>query len=122
MKIEYVGRGFAVDEVVQQYAEEKLRKMQKFLDDPVDVHVALEIEGHVHVADVHVSHRFGALHSRVTAPQLLDAINAAGDHLATQAERTRKKFMDRRRRARRAEVAPTPASEGAAAPAVAPEA
>jgi ribosomal subunit interface protein len=119
MIIEYVGRGSTVDDQVRSYTEEKLRKMLKFLDEPVDVHVALDAEGHDHAAEIHVGHRFGALHSRVSAPLLLDAINAACDALETQAERARKKFMDRRRRAQRAagEVGAVtePGSEAAAA-------
>lgn len=103
MKIEYVGRGYTVDEATRQYTEEKLRKALKFLDEPVEAHVALVVEKHEAVAELHLNHRFGALHSRETAPQMLDAINAACDHLETQAERARKKFMDRRRRARREE-------------------
>jgi putative sigma-54 modulation protein len=102
MIIEYVGRGSTVvDEQVRGYAAEKLRKMLKFLDEPVDVHVALVDEGHEQVAEVHVNHRFGRLHTRASAPLLLDAINAAGDALETQAERARKKQTDRRRRAQR---------------------
>jgi putative sigma-54 modulation protein len=122
MKIEYVGRGYTVDEQVRSYSEAKLGKMLKFLDDPVDVHVALAVEGHEQVAEIHVSHRFGTLHSRDGAPQMLDAINAACDHLETQAERARKKFMDRRRRAQRAEDGASATLDAGASEAIASEA
>jgi ribosomal subunit interface protein len=117
MIIEYVGRGnLVVDEPVRSYTLEKLRKMLKFLDEPVDVHVALADEGHEQAAEIHVGHRFGSLHARASAPLLLDAINAACDALETQAGRARKKLVERRRRAPRPGAAATPAPAAAEAP------
>jgi putative sigma-54 modulation protein len=104
MKIEYLAKSYALDEQARHYTEEKLKKLLKFLDEPVEAHVTMETEKHHFVADLVVNHRFGTLQARETADQMLDAINLAVDKLETQAERARKKFKDRRRRAQRQET------------------
>ena len=117
MVIEYAARGFSLDDSVRQYLEGKLRKVLRFLDEPIDVHAALETEAHLSVADLHVTHRFGALHARASAGQMLDAVNLAVDNLETQAQRAHEKFMARRRRGERAETAAAAAAAAGAEPA-----
>lgn len=102
MKIEYVARGYSPDDQVRRFTEDKLKKVLKFLEEPVEVQVAFETEKHHAIADFQVSHRFGSLQARETAPQMLDAVNTAVDKLQTQAERNRKKHKDKKRRAQRA--------------------
>jgi putative sigma-54 modulation protein len=101
MKIEYLARNTALDDQVRSYAEEKLKKLSKFLDEPLESRVTVEAEKHHYSAEVQVLHRHGTHLARETADQLLDAINAAVDKVATQAERGRNKHKDRRRRAQR---------------------
>jgi putative sigma-54 modulation protein len=103
MKIEYFARNYTIDEQVRHYAEEKLRKLSKFLAEPAEARLTLETEKHHFVAEVQVSHRHGTLVARESAAQMLDAVNLAVDKVETQAERTRKKHKDRRRRAQRQE-------------------
>jgi putative sigma-54 modulation protein len=103
MRIDYVARGYHPDDSVRRYAEDKLKKVLKFLDEPVEVHASLETEKHHAIADFQVTHRHGTLQARESADQMLDAINLVVDKLETQAERSRKKHMDKRRRAQRAE-------------------
>ena len=115
MVIEYVGRGFSADGSVRGYLERKLRKVLRFLDEPIEVRVVLEPEGHETVAEIHVSHRFGTPHTREAAAQVLDAVNLAVDNLETQAQRAHERFIDRRRRGDRAETAEGSAAQPAGA-------
>ena len=103
MKIEYFARNATIDDQVRRYAEEKLRKLAKFLDDPeeAEARLTLEHEKHHFVAEVQLSHRHVTLVAKETANQLLDAVNLAVDKVETQAERSRKKHKERRRRAQR---------------------
>ncbi len=106
MKIEYFARNATIDDQVRRYAEEKLRKLAKFLDDPeeAEARLTLEHEKHHFVAEVQLSHRHGTLVAKETANQLLDAVNLAVDKVETQAERSRKKHKEKRRRAQRHET------------------
>ena len=98
MNFEYVGRSFQVDSQVRAYAEEKLDKAMKFLEEPVEVRVTLEVEKHRQIADIHVSHRHGTIQATEETDNMYEAMNLAADKVEKQARRARKKQVDRRRR------------------------
>ncbi len=98
MNVEYVGRHVRLNDEIREFAERKLRKAIKFLEEPIEVRITLEEEKHREIVEVHIAHRFGVLQAREETDTLLDALNLAIDKLETQAQRSRQKFMDRRRR------------------------
>jgi len=101
MKIAVTGRHIQPDQRTKDYAYEKLAKLEPFVEDPVEVRVLLESEKNRQVAEVHVTHRFGSMVAREEAEIMLDAVNHAAEKIVKQARRSRKKFMDKRRRADR---------------------
>lgn len=99
MNIEYVGRGYHVEDRDRRFCEDKLGKIARFLEEPAEVRVTLEVEKYRHVADLHVAHRHGILQAtEETAGDMHEAINAAVEKLEKQARRSRKKLTDRKRR------------------------
>lgn len=104
MNIDYVGRNYQLDERVRDFTEDKLKKVTKFLEEPIEARITLEVEKHRHVAELHVAHRHGVLQATEETPDMYDAINLAIDKVEKQARRARKKFMDTRRRAQRSTV------------------
>lgn len=98
MNIEFIARNTKIDDQVRDFAGEKLRKVVKFLEEPVEVRVTLEHEKHRHIADLHIAHRLGVIQSREEMGEIYDAINLAVDKAEKQARRSRKKIVDRRRR------------------------
>ncbi len=102
MNIETIGRNFHLDERVRAHAAEKLDKLVKFLDEPIEVRVTLEIEKHRHRAEVHVAHRLGVLTAaEETDGTMFDALNLAAEKIEQQARRTHRRLVDRRRRGER---------------------
>ncbi len=101
MKIEFTGRHFHVGDRAKKFTESKLAKLKKFLDEPVEVHVILEIEKRRQIAEFHVSHRHGVLQATEESEHMREAIHAGVEKIEKQARRSRKKFMDQRRRAQR---------------------
>ena len=102
MNIEYVGRNYAVDDSVRTYVEGKLgKKVNKFVQEPIDIRVTLETEKHRHIADLHVAHKHGVLQATEETGDMYDAINMAVDKVEKQARRSKKKAIDKRRRADR---------------------
>jgi putative sigma-54 modulation protein len=101
MNIEYIGRNYQIEDRVRTFTEDKLRKATKFLDEPIDVRVTLELERHRHIAELHLTHRHGLVQATEETSQMLDAINMAVDKVEKQARRARKKHMARRRRSQR---------------------
>lgn len=102
MNIEFVGRNFEIDDRVRGYAEGKLGKVTKFVQEPVEIRVTLESEKHRNIADLHVSHRHGVLKATEETADIYEAINQAVDKVEKQARRSKNRAVDRRRRAGRA--------------------
>ncbi len=102
MNIEYVGRNFEVDDNVRKFTEGKLaKKVTKFVGDPVEIRVILETEKHRNIADLHVAHKHGVLQATEETGDMYEAINMAVDKVEKQARRSKKKSIDKRRRADR---------------------
>ncbi len=101
MHIEFVTRSYQLDDRIRSFTSDKLRKVIKFLDEPVEVRVILEQEKHRHIAELHLAHRFGAIQATEAMDNMYDAVNLAVDKAEKQARRARKKFMDKRRKADR---------------------
>ena len=99
MKIEIIGRNVPVEDRVRQFSEQKLRKLAKFLEEPAEARVTLHQERHLHVAELHVTHRLGPLQATEQSEgNLLDAIHLAVEKLESQARRARQKRVGKRRR------------------------
>lgn len=101
MKIEYTGRNYPIDDRLRAYTEQKLGKLDKFLQEPVEVRVILETEKRRQIAEVHVHHRLGVLQATEETEDMYDAVNLAIDKVEKQARRSTRKMIDKRRRADR---------------------
>ncbi len=98
MKIDYVARHFRLEEKTRNYADKKLTKATKFLEEPIEIRVILDEIKHRKLAEIHASHRFGVLQAAEETDTLEDAINLAVDKIEKQARRSRKKAKGRKRR------------------------
>ena len=101
MNIEYVGKQFDLSESIRDFTEGKLAKLERFVEDPVEVRVTLTSDKLRQLADVHVSHRFGVFQANDESEHMGDSILGAIDKIVKQARRSRRKFLDKRRRADR---------------------
>lgn len=102
MKTEIIGRNFQVDDRLRAYVEQKLHKLEKFLEEPAEVRVTLIAEKHTHVAELHVAHRAGVLQATEQTDgkfQFQDAVLRVVDRVEEQARRAHQKAVDKRRRA-----------------------
>lgn len=101
MQIDFTGRHYQLDDSIREFAEKRLHKLGKFVEEPVGIQMVLETEKNRQIAELHVSHRMGSLKATEVADEMRDAVYAAIEKAEKQARRSRKKFMDKRRRARR---------------------
>jgi putative sigma-54 modulation protein len=101
MNIDFVAHSVQLDDSIRDYTEGKLNKLTKFLDEPIEIRVSLSQERHRCLADLRVAHRFGLIQATEETDDVRDAINLAVDKAGKQARRSRKKFMDKRRKADR---------------------
>ena len=63
MNIDITGRQIEVTPALRDFAEDKLRKLTKLLDEPLDIHIVLAIEKHRHMAEIQVKSRSGIFSS-----------------------------------------------------------
>jgi putative sigma-54 modulation protein len=98
MNVEYVARNFELRDEIRDYTERKLAKIKRFAEEPVEIRVILEQEKHRHIAEITLSHRHGTIQATEQTEQMTDAINLAVDKVEKQARRSRKKYMDQRRK------------------------
>ena len=99
MKTEIIGRNVQVDDRLREYVEQKLHKLEKFLEDPIEMRVTLTAEKHTQVAELHVSHRLGVLQgTEETDGNFRDAVHRVIDRVEEQARRAHQKVVDKRRR------------------------
>jgi putative sigma-54 modulation protein len=99
MTIEIIGRNVQIDDRLRHFAEKKLQKLGKFLEEPVEIRVTLAVEKHLQVAELHASHRLGVLKATETTDgNFQDAINRLLDRAEQQARRSHDKVVDKRRR------------------------
>jgi putative sigma-54 modulation protein len=99
MNIEFLGRNYEIDDRIREHTAEKLERVLKFLDEPIEIHVTLETQKHENTAEIHLDHRHGTVHTQETSLQMEESINGAIDKAEKQVRRAKEKFVDKRRRA-----------------------
>jgi putative sigma-54 modulation protein len=116
MDIQVSFRHIEPTESLRIYAQEKLSKLRKYLDTPIEAHIVLEVEKFRHIADVTLN----ADGTRMTATEetgdLYSAIDQVVDKIETQLKRHRSKIRERRPETGRGEAAPEEAAEERSVP------
>ena len=104
MNVEYIGRNVQIADEIRHQVEQKLQKLLRYLDEPVEGRFTLDLEKHRHrhIAELHLAHRHGVLQAtEETNGEIGDAVHALFDKVEEQARRAHEKRVDGRRRADR---------------------
>ncbi len=107
MRLHVKGRNVEVSDSIRSYAEEKLGKLNRHLNDPTRVELELAVERNPSIADNHVAEatiwtKGPVLRARESSGDMRASIDQLADKLTRQVKR----YRDKRRRR-------TPRSEGA---------
>jgi len=94
MRINVTFRHTEPTEALKEYAEEKINKLEKFLDRPVEAHVILTVEKIRHIAEVNIT--ADGL-SPVTGKESTEDLYSAIDKVVDKLERRLKKEKGRRK-------------------------
>lgn len=100
MQIQVTFRHVEPSEAVKEYARDKVGRIQKYLDGPVEANVTLGVEKHRHEADVNIVAGSLKIHGRETTGDLFSAIDLVTDKLDKQVKRYREKLQGMNRRGR----------------------
>ena len=96
MQLDITGRHIEITPALREFAEEKLSKLERLLDGPLEVHVVLGIEKHRHMAEVQVKSRNGVFAGTQETGDLYASIGEVADKLERQALKHKEKMRTRR--------------------------
>jgi putative sigma-54 modulation protein len=91
MQLEITGRHIEITPALREFAEEKLGKLERLLDGPLEVHVVLGIEKHRHTAEIQVKSRNGVFSGTQETGDLYASIGEVADKLERQALKHKEK-------------------------------
>jgi ribosome hibernation promoting factor len=98
MNIEITGRQIEVTPALREFTSDKLRKLERLLDGPLEVHVVLAVEKHRHLAEILVKSRTGVFSGAEETGDLYASISEVADKLERQALKHKEKVTNRKRR------------------------
>ncbi len=98
MKIDITGRQTNVTPALRQFAEQKLQKLRKLLEDPIEAHVVLSIMKHRHIAEIQIKSRSVVLSGTEETSDLYASIGEVVDKLERQALKHKEKIHDHKHR------------------------
>jgi len=105
MEITVTFRHIDASESLKAYAEEKVSKMDKYFDFPVEAHIVLAVEKFRRSADVTLNVNGTLIKGVVETEDMYSAIDQVMDKIEKQVKRNRDKMRDRRAEARKNETA-----------------
>ncbi len=92
MKISVTFRNTEGEEWFKNYVEEKLGKLKKYLDRPVEVRVVLSVEKFRNVAEINLSDNGMTVNTREEAKEMALAIDEAVEKIERQLKKHREKM------------------------------
>ncbi len=102
MQVAVTFRHMEADEGVKAYVKEKVEKLQKYIENPREVHVVLAVEKFRHIAEITIVGNGGTFNSQGRDNDLYAAIDQMADKIERQVRERREKV----RRSRAASVSP----------------
>lgn len=119
MQITVTFRHMDSSEPVRAYAEEKLGRLKKYIDDPIDAHIVLSVDKKFrHNADVTMIAKGITMQAKQTAEDMYAAIDGVSDKLDRQLKRYKEKIKrhkpvnEKERRVKNAVVEASSVDEG----------
>ena len=103
MDIAVTFRHMQPTESLRTYAEEKVSKMKRYLDFPIEAHVVLSVEKFRHIADVSLSINGTWIRGIEETDDMYSAIDQVMDKLEKQVKKYRSKIRSRRTENRKGE-------------------
>ncbi|MGH9458706.1 MAG: ribosome hibernation-promoting factor, HPF/YfiA family [Thermoanaerobaculia bacterium] len=98
MQVEISGRNYEISDRIRELINKKLDKVVKFFQDIIEIRCVLNVEKHRNICEIIIIGKDYDLKSVQEADTMDDAINSTIDHLKTQAQKSRKRITDRRKK------------------------
>jgi putative sigma-54 modulation protein len=96
--LDITGRHVEITPALRDFAGEKLAKLERLLDGPIEAHVVLGIEKHRHFAEIQVKSKTGVFSGHQETDDLYASIREVADKLERQALKHKEKMQDHKHR------------------------
>jgi len=96
--LDITGRHVEITPALRDFAEERLAKLERLLDGPIEAHVVLGIEKHRHFAEVQVKSKTGVFTGHQETGDLYASIREVADKLERQALKHKEKIQNHKHR------------------------
>lgn len=106
MKVNFTGRHVEVTDALRVFAQERLQKLETYLDDIIDTHVTLSVEKHRHQAEVQLKTRRDDLVASVETDDMYQSLAQAIEKIEVQAHKQASKRQDHKSPIKELIVAP----------------
>ncbi|HET6374063.1 MAG TPA: ribosome-associated translation inhibitor RaiA [Candidatus Polarisedimenticolia bacterium] len=112
MKLDITGRNIEVTPAIREFAEEKLTKLERWIDDIMEAHLILSVEKHRHSAEILVKGRHHTFTGTEETEDMYVSIGNSVDKIEHQARRAKEKVTDRRKHSKSTHEMPPRDDEG----------
>lgn len=96
MQINVAFRHTEASDALKTYAEEKVSRIKKYLEEPIEANVVLQVEKFRHIADVTVESNGLRINAREETEDMYSAIDMVVDKLEGQVKKQKEKLRNRK--------------------------
>jgi putative sigma-54 modulation protein len=96
MQVSVTFRKIDASDTLRNYAEEKLYRIKKYVEDPIEAHVVLSVEKFRHIAEVSINANGLRINGQEETGDMYSAIDMVVDKVESQIKRYREKLKKRK--------------------------
>jgi putative sigma-54 modulation protein len=96
MQINVTFRHIEPSPPLREYAEEKISRIRKYVDEPIEAHVVLKVEKFRHIAEVSIDANGLRINGAEETDDMYSAIDLVADTIEGQVRRNKDKFRRRK--------------------------
>lgn len=100
MQVRITGRNIQLTEAMKNYVHKKIKRLEKYLDEPIDIQVVLSVEKFRQIAEVNISSKSGSFYGSEESHDIYASIDMVMDKLEEQVRRRKEKIQQRVREPR----------------------
>lgn len=94
MQVSVTFRHMEASDSLRDYANDKIKRLEKYLQPPIEVHVILEVVKFMHRAEINLSAAGVQLNAEETTSDMYAAIDKAQDKMERQVQKHKEKIKE----------------------------
>jgi len=96
MRVSVTFRHTEPTEAIKEYANQKLKKVKKYLSEPIDINMVLSVEKFRHTAEVTLTADRNVINCQEETQDMYSAIDRVSDKLERQIKKAKGRFHTKR--------------------------